>query len=296
MTSTVCTLTTRDGHRLHAQLWGVEAPRAVLVIAHGHGEHSGCYAEFARSVTSQLAIDILAFDFRGHGRSDGRRGVIRQYADLLDDLGEWLDAVQDHPDLPRFVLGHSNGGLAAIRLLETRHSDLAGLILSNPSLRLLAEAPAWKLLVGRILERVAPWVTLQTGISYDQLTQAEDEAAQLDNDPLRHHRISPPTYFGMLANGPLAIAEADRISTPTYLILGGADPIADPDAGRRFFANLGATDKTLQVYEAMRHEPIHEVDRASVITAIVAWLGDRLPPRISPAVHPDPASPDSTHH
>ena len=290
MTPTTETLATADGHRLHAQRWRTEAPRAVLVIATGHGEHSGCYDEFARAVGSELGIDILAFDFRGHGLSDGRRGVIRHYSDLLDDLGAWLASIGDSPDLPRFVLGHSNGGLAAIRFLQTRQPEIAGLILSNPSLRLIAEAPAWKLLVGRILERFAPWVTLKTGISNDQLTQAEDEAAELDNDPLRHHRISPPTYFGMLANGPLAIEQASRITTPTYLILGGADPIADPDGGRRFFANLSATDKTLQVYETMRHEPIHELDRASVIAAMIQWLDDRLPPIAGQAARPAPSS------
>ena len=296
MKTTTETLTTADGHRLHAQRWRSEAPRAVLVIATGHGEHSGSYDEFARAVGSELRIDILVFDFRGHGRSDGRRGVIRRYSDLLDDLESWLASVGDSADLPRFVLGHSNGGLAAIRLLQTRQPGIAGLILSNPSLRLIAEAPAWKLVVGRVLERVAPWVTLQTGISNDQLTQAEDEAAELENDPLRHHRISPPTYFGMLANGPLAIEEAGRITTPTYLILGGADPIADPDGGRRFFANLGSADKTLQVYETMRHEPIHELDRASVIAAIVHWLGDRLPSVTSQAAHPAPSAPDPSEH
>ena len=293
MRPTTETLTTADGHRLHAKRWRVAAPRAVLLIAHGHGEHSGCYDDFARAVAPALGIDILAFDFRGHGRSDGRRGVIRRYSDLLDDLDAWLTAGEDPPGLPRFVLGHSNGGLAAIRLVETRQTRLAGLILSNPSLRLIAEAPTWKLLLGRILARVAPWITLKTGISYDQLTQAEDEAAELDNDPLRHHRISPPTYFGMLANGPLAIAEAGRITTPTYLILGGADPIADPAAGRRFFANLGSADQTLRVYETMRHEPIHELDRVAVIAALVDWLGDRLPAGSSPAAHPTPASPNS---
>ena len=283
MNPTSQSLTTRDGYRLQAQFWSVEAPRAVLLIAHGHGEHSGCYDEFARAVTAALPVAILAFDFRGHGLSAGRRGVIRHYSDLLDDLGAWIAARQDPPELPRFVLGHSNGGLAAIRLVETRQPPLAGLILSNPSLRLIAEAPLWKRLIGQVLLRLAPWVTLETGITDDQLTQAEDEAAFLDANPLRHHRISPRTYFGMLAEGPRAIAEADRITIPTCLILGGADPVADPAAGRRFFERLGAADRTLRVFETMRHEPIHEKDRAEVFAAIIGWLAGRIDAPVSPA-------------
>ena len=265
--------------RLAARLWPSPAPRALLVISHGHGEHGGCYAELARELVPALGIDVLAFDYRGHGLSAGPRGVIGRYADLLDDLAAWLAwAGVERPGLPVFVLGHSNGGLTAIRLLETRTlpSPLAGLVLSNPSLALIADAPLWKRAVGRILLRVAPWVTFETGIGGDQLTTAAESMAVIANDPLRHHQISPPTYFGMTANGPRAIAEADRLATPTLLILGGGDPITAPAAGRRFFERVAAGDKELLVFEAMRHEPLQEVDRAAVIAAIVRWIGARI--------------------
>ena len=268
--------------RLAARHWAAPDPRGILVVAHGHGEHGGCYAGLAAELVPAAGVDVLAFDSRGHGLSEGRRGVIRRYDDLLDDLDAWIGwAAAERPGLPVFVLGHSNGGLAAIRLLESGRpgsAAVAGLVLSNPSLRLIAEAPAWKLLAGRVLLRVAPWVTLKTGIEGDQLTGAEEVAAALEADPLRHHRISPPTYFGMLREGPLAVAEADRLRVPTLLILGGADPIADPAAGRRFFDRLGAPDKRLLVFDAMRHEPLHEVDRDAAIGAIVAWLGERSRP------------------
>jgi len=268
--------------RLAARLWSCHQPRAIVVISHGHGEHGGCYAGLAGEVVPALGVEVLAFDYRGHGLSEGQRGVIRSYGDLLDDLAAWLAwADRERPGLPVFVLGHSNGGLAAIRLLEGPHPRLAGLILSNPSLRLIAEAPRWKRLVGRVLLRVAPWVTFETGIGGDQLTQAAESVAVIDSDPLRHHRISPPTYFGMLASGPLAIDQADQVATPTLLILGGADPVTAPEAGRRFFDRLGSADKTLLEFEPMRHEPLHEVGRVEVIAAIVRWIGARLPDRES---------------
>ena len=106
----------RAGLRLAARLWSTPAPRGIVVIAHGHGEHGGCYAEFARAVGSTLPVDVLAFDFRGHGLSTGRRGVIGRYDDLLDDLEAWIGwAGRERRGLPVVVLGHSNGGLAAIR-------------------------------------------------------------------------------------------------------------------------------------------------------------------------------------
>ncbi len=276
-TSSTLAVDRPDGPRLSARVWTTDAPRGVVVIAHGHGEHGGCYAEFARTLGPSANLDVLAFDFRGHGLSLGPRGVIRRYDDLLDDLEFWLGwAARERPGLPVFVLGHSNGGLAAIRLLETRRPAVAGLILSNPALRLIAEAPLWKRLAGQVLLRAAPWVTFDTGISSAQLTRATESAVTIDTDPLRHHRISPPSFFGMVANGPLAIEAADRLTTPTLLILGGADSVADPDAGRAFFDRLGSVDKTLVVHQSMRHEPLHEVGRDSVIALIVGWINARI--------------------
>ena len=103
----------------------------------------------AEALNRSPGLDVLAFDFRGHGRSEGRRGVVRRHLDLTLDLATALDWASVHrPGLPRFLLGHSNGGLVSILAVLGRDFGLAGLILSNPSLRLIAEAPAWKLRVG----------------------------------------------------------------------------------------------------------------------------------------------------
>jgi alpha-beta hydrolase superfamily lysophospholipase len=271
-----------DGTPLHGRYWSHANPRGVLVISHGMGEHSGSYRRTADSLVESLEIDVLAFDFRGSGRSSGKRGVVRRYSDLsldLDAATRWADA--ERPGLPRFLLGHSNGGMVAIRTVLDHDLGLSGLILSNPSLRLLARAPAWKLFLAEILLRVAPWITLETGLSNDQLTHDPAVMAEIDADPFRHNRISPPLYFGMRDAGRMALNRGPEIQIPTLMILGGSDPIIDPEAGRLFFEGLGAEDKTLKVYPQMRHEPLNEVGREAVIADIANWLEPRLKPRDS---------------
>ena len=96
-------------------------PRATLVISHGLGEHGGSYQRTALELARRLDLEIFAFDYRGSGRSAGRRGVIRNYADLSLDLAaavEWVS--RRHPGLPLFLLGHSNGGLVALRTVLDR--------------------------------------------------------------------------------------------------------------------------------------------------------------------------------
>jgi alpha-beta hydrolase superfamily lysophospholipase len=269
-----------DGTPLQARLWGQPNPSGLLIISHGLGEHGGSYRRMVERLLKLIEVDILAFDYRGSGRSSGKRGVIRDYKELsldLDAANRWAAAVW--PGLPRFVLGHSNGGLVALRTVLDRDLGLAGLIVSNPSLRLLTRVPAWKKVAAEFLARVAPGVTLATGLTNDQLTHDPEIMAEIAADTLRHNRISPPLYFGMTGAGPLVLARAAEFRVPILMILGGSDPVIDPAAGTLFFEILSSEDKTLKIYPEMRHEPLNEVGREQVIADIADWLGPRLGPK-----------------
>jgi alpha-beta hydrolase superfamily lysophospholipase len=70
-------------------------------------------------------------------------------------------------------------------------------------------------------------------------------------------------------------AQASAIAAPILVLLGGADPIADPDRGRAFFDRLGSASKRLVVYPGLFHEVLNEVERAQVTSDLLAWLGER---------------------
>lgn len=273
---------TGDGYRLHARQWSFPDPRGVVVVAHGFGEHGGYYDEVARSVGPRVGVDFLVPDLRGHGRSPGRRGVVGKYDELSGDLIAAFDwAGRQWPGRPRYLLGHSNGGQVALRaaLDPAAAPAIAGLVVSNPSLRLSVVVPRYKLRLARLLLRVAPGVTLRAPLDVSQLTR--DPAMQrlrLD-DPLGHSRMSAPLFFGMVEGGRMIAARAGEIRTPVLMILGGSDPIIDPAASRATFDRFGSPDKTLLVYPAMLHEPFNEIGREQVMDDLTAWLDRRLVPR-----------------
>jgi alpha-beta hydrolase superfamily lysophospholipase len=265
------------GVSLRGWHWTRPSPRALLVISHGFGEHGGGYRHVAEALGPALEVDVLAPDFRGHGRSPGRRGVVRTYGDLVSDLRSTLDwAAGARPDLPRYVLGHSNGGQVALRVTLEVGTELAGLILSNPSLRVATRVPRYKLGIGRFLLRYAPNVTLKASIPPGRLTR--DPAMQHEHltDPLRHSRMSAPLFFGMVEGGALVAARAADIRQPTLIVLGTSDDVIDPAATRAVFERLGSTDKTLLIYPKMLHEPLNELGREQVLSDITAWLAHRL--------------------
>ncbi len=81
------------------------------VVVHGLGEHAGRQRNVAEFL-ARRGFDVIAFDHRGHGRSDGARGALRASDDLVEDLAAIVDSSTSAPIL---LVGHSMGGLVALR-------------------------------------------------------------------------------------------------------------------------------------------------------------------------------------
>ncbi|MHB1555962.1 MAG: alpha/beta hydrolase [Isosphaeraceae bacterium] len=265
------------GLTLRGRWWPRPDPRGTLVLAHGFGEHGGTFRRVAESLGPALGIDVVAVDFRGHGRSPGRRGVVRRYDELTDDLHRVLEwTAHRHPDLPRFLLGHSNGGQVALRSALADPAAVDGLIVSNPALRIALPIPPHKLKLGRFLLRHAPWVTLNSPMRVHLLTRDPEIQREHRADRLRHHRMSAPLFFGMVDGGEMLLARAAEIRVPILLIVGGQDPVVDPAAARELYDRLGGDDKTLLLYPKMLHEPLNELGREQVLDDVARWIEPRL--------------------
>ena len=272
------TVRAADGPILHASFYPGTRPRGVLVVCHGLGEHSGCYDEFAETLAATPdLVDVLAFDFRGHGRSPGKRGFVSVYEDFLADLRGAIDAAKARrPGSPIFLMGHSNGGQVVLRGILADPSGLSGLILSNPSLKVIARVPRHKYLAGLFLRRFGRGVTLASTVLDEHLTRNPSSLAIRKTDALRHGRINAPLYFGMIEGGASVLARAEEIRLPVLLVLGGSDPVIDPATTRAYFDRLGSADKTLKLYPDMLHEPLNEIGGEAVAGEILEWLRDRL--------------------
>src|SRR5437763_9367050 len=98
------------GIRLYRQSWLPDGPpRAVVVIAHGAGEHSGRYSHVAARLVAD-GYGVYALDHRGHGHSEGSRALIDRVENAVADLDSLVElAAVDHPGAQLFLLGHSMG-------------------------------------------------------------------------------------------------------------------------------------------------------------------------------------------
>jgi uncharacterized protein len=110
-------ITTADGVRLHAWFAAVPAAPATLVWSHGNGGNIGGRADVLLALAAR-GVSVLAYDYRGYGKSEGRPSEEGVYLDA--------EAVYDSErargvPAERIVsLGESLGGAVSIYLATRR--------------------------------------------------------------------------------------------------------------------------------------------------------------------------------
>ena len=123
--------------------WSCEdTAKGVVLISHGLGEHSGRYNHVAQAFTANR-LHVYALDHIGHGQSPGKRAFVESFNELTAGVAELRSHIaSEHPDLPVVLIGHSMGGLIAVRTVLDAATDYQTLILIGPLLGVPTPPPA----------------------------------------------------------------------------------------------------------------------------------------------------------
>ena len=269
------TLTASDGLTLATRRWmPTSRPKAVVVLVHGIGEHSGRYAHVA---THLMLHDyaVHSFDLRGHGRSEGEpRVYVDSFDEYLEDLAQFLRHVRSEaPRLPLFLYGHSmGGGIAANYVVERGTDGLAGLVLSSAALKIPADLSPLLQKAAGVLSRLVPKIPL-TKIDPDDLSRDPAVVRAYLEDPLVYTGgVRPRVGAEILRVTDHIQNHIDAFTLPLYLYHGTDDKITDPAGSRSVYERAPTDDKTLNLYEGFFHETHNEPERERVLKDLTDWL------------------------
>jgi len=262
----------RDGTRLAWRAWPVPAPRAVLAVVHGLGEHSGRYARLAEAMAPR-GYATYAVDLRGMGRSEGRRGHVDRWRQWIDDCAAFHDLVRERSeDVEVVPLGHSFGGVVVASAVQSGAVRPSRFVLSNPAFRPAVVVPGWKLLLGRVSSGLVPTLTLGNEVDPGLISRDPAVAVEYAADPLVHDRISSRLFTEWVAASEGAITHAAEVAVPCLLIVSEDDRIIDREGGLEFARRAGARAKVLR-YPDRYHEPFNDLDAEEVFADLATWLG-----------------------
>jgi alpha-beta hydrolase superfamily lysophospholipase len=266
MSSQTDTVVAGDGTKLRTRSWRVAGePWAVVLLVHGLSEHSGRY-EHVGEWLSAAGLEVHAYDHRGFGASEGRRGDVRRWSLLLDDLGARLAELR-RPGMPLVLYGHSLGGLICVEYAESSRPQPDALVVSAPAID--SGHPRYLHWLAAVLGRIVPWLSLSGGDDFSVLSRDPAVGEAFRHDPLVVNRLT--TRFGLEAFRAQRRARRGlaRIQVPTLVMHGGTDWLVPVAAS----APLGRVPGvTRRVYPGLRHELHNEPEGHQVVADVVAWL------------------------
>lgn len=247
----------------------MQSARGSVVIMHGLGEHSGRYRRLAQFF-NECGLSVRCYDHRGHGRSSGDRGDVINGDPLVQDAQIVIEDFAARYRDPPFLFGHSMGGLFAARFALAQLAPLRGLILSSPALALHLTGVQTVML--DLMHLLAPWLGVPNGLQPKFLSHDATVVAAYKADPLVHNKISARLLRSMLASIAYCEARASTLQVPVLMLVAGEDHLVDVEGSKRFFAMLPPDLATYKLYDSFYHEVFNEVDAASPLADLKAWL------------------------
>jgi len=265
------------GTRLFWQSWSAgDNPRGVLCLVHGFGEHSGRYRYLVERLCD-AGIAVFAYDLRGHGKSEGRRGHVVSMADFRGDLSAFLALVGgQRPGIPRFIFGHSMGSLVVLDFVLRNPHGLAGTVISGAGLEPAGVATPAVVFLARMLAVVWPVFPLRLPVDVTGLTRDKSEIDAYVHDPLIHNISTTRMARELLDATEWIKAHSGDLRTPILMLHGEADKVNLPAGSRNFMARVTVPDKQLLLYPGALHELHNDLDKDKELTDLIRWLHQHI--------------------
>jgi alpha-beta hydrolase superfamily lysophospholipase len=265
------------GVRIVYDVWTPDTPpRAVVVLSHGLGEYARRYDHVAQRF-GEAGLVTYALDHRGHGRSGGKRMLVRDITEFTADFDTLVGiAKREHPALKCIVLGHSMGGGIVFAYGVERPDNYDLMVLSGPAVAAQDLVNPMMAIAAKGLGVLLPGLPVQ---ELDESLISRDPAVveAYRTDPLVYHgRVPAGIGRALLQVGETMPQRAPALTAPLLVVHGSDDRLIPVDGSRRLVECVGSTDVELKVYPGLYHEVFNEPERDQVLDDVVSWITKRL--------------------
>jgi len=268
-----------DGTPFYVQGWEPDSqPKAVVVLVHGLGEHTGRYIHVGKALTDAGYV-LVGFDLRGHGKSGGARGHFPSLDVVTQDIRQFFQFVsQRYPNLPQFFYGHSLGGLLSLAYAVQNKAALKGVLVTGSALRSALQEQKAKIAMANILGTLMPAMTIPSGLDATTISRDKAVVDKYVHDPLVHDKTSLGLGKSALTAIDICFARARDFAYPLLIMHGKADKLTYASGSADFARLAGEKNKnvTLKIWDGLYHEIHNEPEQAEVFKVMIEWLDKHL--------------------
>lgn len=250
--------------------------KALVILVHGMGEHSKRYEKDVIPYFNSNDIAVLTYDQFGHGKTEGKRGHNPGFDAVLDCVEIAIKKGKAiFGDVPTFLYGHSMGGNVVINYALRRKNSLKGIIATSPFLKLAFTPPNWKLLLGKALLKIAPSITMKSGLEVEAISRDEKAIEAYKNDSLIHDMVSPNYSVIFIETGDWAIKNAKNLKIPMLLMHGTGDRLTSYEGSEEFAKHAGKM-VSLKLFEGAYHELHNDIIKNEVFENFMNWISKKI--------------------
>lgn len=269
-----------------------QEPKAVIFFCHGFADSASFMKRNVAFRFVKEGIAVATIEYEGHGRSDGIHCLIPDFSRMVGDVLDYFQEVADQKRFAGkkcFLMGESMGGAVSFLAYQKKPSLFSGVIFIAPMCK-VSEAlkpPQWiidllKIITGPVGSNglIGFLPITPTKEKMDNLTHRDAVMKNLSKSvPFQFGRNPRLTTARELLNATATITDQlDTFDAPFLLQHGLADMITDPLLSQAFYDESCSKDKTIKLYDGMRHALIADVpaDTEIVLNDTIQWVLKRL--------------------
>ncbi len=242
----------------------------TVIIVHGIAEHQGRYEHIAKFL-NKSGYNVIRYDLRGHGRSQGPRGKNWNYKNMVNDLRAFVLYANNNFPGKLFLLGHSLGGLI-VNLYATFYHDVDGIISSSAPTNFVKDVLPVRIIPWPLLG----WVPQKTNFADDKLSRIKEVEDEYNKDPFVLNKFYISLAASMMVGGVRALKR--RVKNIVILIVyiyGSDDKIVPVKFSEEMYHKISSKDKELMIFQDSYHEIFNDLDKQDALDFIKKWLDER---------------------
>jgi len=248
--------------------------KAVVILVHGLGDHIQRFSHWVDMFLSE-DIGFLGADLPGHGKSEGKRGHIKNYSIISEMLDIMItEYKKTFPEVPVFLYGHSLGGGIVLEYILRKSPGITGAIITSPWLRLSFEPNRIKVILARIMKNLLPSLIQPSGLIVSHMSHDQEVVDRYISDPLGHNKISLSLFYSAVSAADYSLNNIENLKVPLLLMHGSDDLITSPQGSRELASKTKLIE--LKIWDGGYHELHNEPFKNEVFSYIVKWIDKQI--------------------
>ena len=253
-----------DGVELHAEVSEVGAKKWIVCV-HGIGEHLGRH-KYIKKIVGQK-FNVLQFDLRGHGKSQGVRGNIDKFETYLNDTVEVINYLIKEYRMESYVFfGHSMGALIAAGVIQDKIENTL-----YPELIYLSAPPVEVAgILGEVVSKIPrglisklvdlPSIPIGGLMDLNGLSHDPKVIEDYINDPLCILKLHTHLLVELVNSSKKIFSKPLHPKVKSFVSVGSEDGVVSYKYLKKYFKDV-EKDFVLKEFMGARHEVHNEIDK-----------------------------------